>query len=62
MRRRLGSGPGIARRARPAPRLLVERDGRLTLRALDKRCPERTVDAGNETDIRGVVVFIGNTV
>jgi len=43
-------------------RLLVERDGRRTLRALDERCPERTVDAGNETDIRGVVVFVGNTV
>ena len=34
-------------------RLLVERDG---------RCPERTVDAGNETDIRSVVVLVGNTV
>ena len=33
-------------------RLLVERGGRRTLRALDGRCPERTVDAGNETDIR----------
>ena len=43
-------------------RRLVERDGRRTLRALDGRCPERTVDAGNETDIRGVVVFVGNTV
>ena len=43
-------------------RLLIERDGRRTLRALDERCPERTVDAGNETDIRGVVVFVGNTV
>ena len=43
-------------------RLLVERDGRRVLRALDERCPERTVDAGNETDIRGVVVFVGNTV
>ena len=43
-------------------RLLVERDGRRTLRALDERCPERTVDAGNETDIRGVVVFVGHTV
>ena len=43
-------------------RLLVERDGRRTLRALDERFPERTVDAGNETDIRGVVVFVGNTV
>ena len=35
-------------------RLLVERDGRRILRALDERCPERTADAGNETDIRGV--------
>ena len=43
-------------------RLLVERDGRRILRALDERCPERAVDAGNETDIRGVVVFVGNTV
>ena len=43
-------------------RLLVERDGRRTLRALDGRCPERIIDAGNETDIRGVVVFVGNTV
>ena len=32
-------------------RLLVERDGHRTLRGLDERCPERTVDAGNETDI-----------
>ena len=39
-----------------------ERGGRRSLRALDARCPERTVDAGNETDIRGVVVFVGNTV
>ena len=43
-------------------RRLVERDGRRTLHALDARCPERTVDASNETDIRGVVVFVGNTV
>ena len=43
-------------------RLLVERDGCRTLRAFDERCPERTVDAGNETDIQGVVVFVGNTV
>ena len=43
-------------------RLLVDRDGRRILRALDERIPERTVDAGNETDIRGVVVFVGNTV
>ena len=37
-------------------------DGRRILRALDKGCPECTVDAANETDIRGVVVFVGNTV
>ena len=43
-------------------RLLVERDGRRILRTLDECCPERTVDADNETDIRGVVVFVGNTV
>ena len=43
-------------------RLLIECDGRRILRALDDRCPERIVDAGNETDIRGVVVFVGNTV
>ena len=43
-------------------RLLVERDGRRTLRALDGCSPERTVDAGNEIDIQGVVVFVGNTV
>ena len=41
---------------------LIERDGRRILRALDERCPERTADAGNETDIRGVVVLVGNTV
>ena len=29
-------------------RLLIERDGRRILRTLDDRCPERTVDAGNE--------------
>jgi len=43
-------------------RCFVERDGRRTLHALDTRCPERIIDAGNETDIRGVVVFVGNTV
>ena len=43
-------------------RLLVKRDGRRILRALDHRCPERTVDAGNETDIRGVVVLVETTV
>ena len=51
-----------ARGGETVVRLLVECDGRRTLRALDERCPERTVDAGNETDIRGVVVFVGNTV
>ena len=29
--------------------------------AADECRPERAVDAGNETDIRGVVVFVGNT-
>ena len=43
-------------------RRLVERDGRRNLCAQDERCPERPVDASNETDIRGVVVFIGNEV
>ena len=38
------------------------RDGRRTLRGLDGRSPERTVDAGNDTDIRGVLVFVDNTV
>ena len=42
-------------------RLLVERDVAGSC-ALDGRCPERTVDAGNETDIRGVVVLVGNSV
>ena len=51
-----------ARGGETVVRLLVERDGCRTLRALDGRCPERTVDAGNETDIRGVVVFVGNEV
>ena len=59
------TGDGARPRRRGAEtvvRLLVERDGRRTLRALDGRCPERTVDAGNETDIRSVVVFVGNEV
>ena len=51
-----------ARGGETVVRRLVERDGRRTLHALDERCPERTVDTGNETDIRGVVVFVGNTV
>jgi len=51
-----------ARGGETVVRLLVERDGRRTLRALDRRFPERAIDADNETDIRGVVVFVGNTV
>ena len=51
-----------ARGGETVVRLLVERDGRRTLRALDAHCPERIVDAGNETDIRGVVVLVGNEV
>ena len=51
-----------ARGGEAVVRLLVERDGYRTLRAFDECCPERTVDAGNETDIRGIVVFVGNTV
>ena len=51
-----------ARGGKTVVRLLVERNGRRILRALDERCPERTVDADNETDIRGVVVLVGNTV
>ena len=43
-------------------RFHVERDGLRTLRAIDEHCPERTFDAGNETDICGVVVLVGNTV
>ena len=54
--------PDPARGGETVVRLLVERDGRRTLRTLDERCPERPIDAGNETNIRGVVVFVGNTV
>ena len=43
-------------------RLLIKRDGRRILRALDERCPESTVDAGNDTDNLGVTVLVGNTV
>ena len=38
------------------------RGGETVVRLLVERFPERTVDAGNETDIRGVVVFVGNTI
>ena len=51
-----------ARGGETVVRRLVERDGHRTLRAEDERCPERTGDAGNETDIRGVEVFVGNEV
>ena len=51
-----------ARGGETVVRRLVERDGRRTLCAEDGRCPARPVDAGNETDIRGVVVFVGNEV
>ena len=59
-RRARGARPP-GRRTRPRPRgetvvrLLVERNGRQIPRALDERCPERTIDAGNETYRRGVV-------
>ena len=43
----------------PVAGVVCSRAGRLPL---DGHCPERTVDAGNETDIRGVVVFVGFTV
>ena len=43
-------------------RLLVEEDGRRVLRALREGYPEVVVDADNETDIRGVVVFSGREV
>ena len=52
----------MAPRVRAGDYIWIDPDGRRTLRALDERCPERTVDASNETDIRGVVVFVGNTV
>ena len=51
-----------ARGGETVVRLLVERDGRRTLRALDERCPERTVDADNDTDIQGVVVLVAHAV
>ena len=51
-----------ARGGETVVRVLVERGGRRTWRALDARFPERSVDAGNKTDIRGIVVFVGNTV
>ena len=43
-------------------RVLVERDGQRVLRTPAGSRPERLVDRGNETDIRGVVVFVGRRV
>ena len=43
-------------------RLLIERDGRRVLRTMDESCPDQTVDSSNETDIQGVVVFVGRRV
>ena len=43
-------------------RLYVMEDGRRVLRALNADYPDRVVDAVNETDIRGVVVFRGRKV
>jgi len=43
-------------------RCFVEHDGRRTLHTPDAHAPARIIDADNETDIRGVVVFVGNTV
>ena len=45
-----------------AVRLYVVEDGRRVLRALAGGHPDRVVDADNETDIRGVVVFRGRKV
>ena len=57
-----GGHHGPARGGETVVRQLIERAGRRILRAFDEPCPERIVDADNETDIRGVVVFVGNTV
>ena len=46
--------------AERAHRQFVYRDWCRGAAVLVERCPERTVDAGNETDIRSVVVFVGN--
>ena len=50
------------RGAETVVRRFVEHDGRRTLHTLDAHAPARIIDAGNETDIRGVVVCVGNTV
>ena len=44
---RLTAVRNLGRGGETVVRLLVERDGRRILRALDERCPERPVDAGN---------------
>ena len=43
-------------------RLHIEEDARRILRALNGNWPERVVNAENETDILGVVVFRGRGV
>ena len=47
---------------RTVVRHLIKRDGRWVVRTLDGRCPERTVDTGNETHIQSAVVLVGNMV
>ena len=43
-------------------RLLIKRDGRRVLRALDDRCPERTVNVGDASHIRDIAVLVANRV
>lgn len=43
-------------------RLLLRNGGRTVLRTLDGSQPDTVVDAANETDIQGVVVFMGRRV
>ena len=43
-------------------RLLVKTDGRRLLRALCCEGPDRILDAGNESMVLGVVVFVGSAV
>ncbi len=50
------------RGAETVVRRFVEHDGRRTLHTLDAHAPARLIDADNETDLRGVVVCVGNTV
>ena len=52
--RRLGTVREPGRGGETAFRLFIERDRRRILRAFAERCPERTVDVGNEIGIRGI--------